>query len=231
MSLLKRLFDAVGGTASHAFTNVVETVRTVFAGDPETRRKVAFSVAMIALSAKMAKADGVVTTDEEIAFFGLFDIPPGEERNVARVFDLAKQDVAGFDAYARRIAGLFTEQRETLVDILDGLFHIAKADGYVHEAELAYLEQVAEIFAIDERCFQQIRARHVISGADPSKVLGVEPSASDAEVKRQYRRQVAESHPDRLIARGVPEEFVRIANDRMAALNEAWRQVSLERGL
>lgn len=226
-SALAAAASAIQASGAHLFDRLASLV----GAGSEARNSVAFSAAMIALSAKMAKADGVVTTDEEIAFFNLFDIPPGEERNVARVFDLAKQDVAGFDAYARRIAGLFTEQRETLVDILDGLFHIAKADGYVHEAELAYLEHVAEIFAIDERCFQQIRARHVISGADPYKVLGVEPSASDAEVKRQYRRQVAESHPDRLIARGVPEEFVRIANDRMAALNEAWRQVSLERGL
>ncbi len=144
---------------------------------------------------------------------------------MARVFDLAKQDVTGFDAYARRIAGLFKDQQEMLIDILDGLFHIAKADGYVHEAELAYLEHVAEIFSIEERCFQQICARHVIEGADPYKVLGVDRSASNDEIKHRYRCQVAESHPDRLIARGVPEEFVRIANDRMAALNEAWRQI------
>ncbi|WP_321339181.1 DnaJ family molecular chaperone [Breoghania sp.] len=199
-------------------------------GGGEGRNSVAFTAAMIALSAKMAKADGVVTTDEEIAFFSLFDIPPGEERNVARVFDLAKQDVAGFDAYARRIAGLFADQPETLVDILDGLFHIAKADGYIHEAELVYLETVAEIFGIEQRCFDQICERHVISGADPYKVLGVDRSASDEEVRRAYRKQVMESHPDRLIARGVPEEFVRIANDRVAALNEAWRKISLERG-
>ncbi|MEI2383734.1 DnaJ family molecular chaperone [Breoghania sp. JC706] len=225
-STLAAVASAIQSSGAQLFDRIASLV-----GGGEARNSVAFSAAMIALSAKMAKADGVVTTDEEIAFFGLFDIPPGEERNVARVFNLAKQDVAGFETYARRIAGLFTEQPETLIDILDGLFHIAKADGYVHEAELVYLERVAEIFSIEDRCFQQIRARHVIEGADPYKVLGVEPSASDEEVKRRYRRQVAESHPDRLIARGVPEEFVRIANDRMAALNEAWRKVALERGL
>ncbi|PTW58820.1 DnaJ like chaperone protein [Breoghania corrubedonensis] len=225
-STLAAVASAIQASGAQLFDRIANLV-----GGGEARNTFAFSAAMIALSAKMAKADGVVTSDEEIAFFSLFDIPPGEERNVARVFDLAKQDVAGFETYARRIASLFTEQPETLIDILDGLFHIAKADGYVHEAELAYLERVAEIFSIEERCFQQIRARHVIDGADPYKVLGIERSASDAEVKRQYRRQVTESHPDRLIARGVPEEFVRIANDRMAALNEAWRQVSLERGI
>ena len=97
MSLLKRLFDAVGGTASTAFTNVVESVRTVFAGDPETRRKVAFSVAMIALSAKMAKADGVVSKEEVEAFQDIFAIPDEEAHNVARLYNLAKQDVAGYD--------------------------------------------------------------------------------------------------------------------------------------
>ncbi|WP_319775560.1 DnaJ family molecular chaperone [Breoghania sp.] len=228
MSLWSALAAAVSAIQSGG-AQLLDRLATLVGGG-EARNSVAFTAAMIALSAKMAKADGVVTTDEEVAFFSLFDIPHGEERNVARVFDLAKQDVAGFDAYARRIAGLFVDQPETLVDILDGLFHIAKADGYIHEAELVYLETVAEIFGIEQRAFDQICERHVISGADPYKVLGVDRSASDDEVRRVYRKQVMESHPDRLIARGVPEEFVRIANDRVAALNEAWRKISLERG-
>ncbi len=197
----------------------------------DQRKEVAFTVSMIALSAKMAKADGVVTVDEVIAFRELFDVPVGEERNVARLFDLAKEDVAGFESYARRIFGLFVEEPETRQDILDGLFHIAKADGVIHEAELGYLERVASIFGIEERCFNQILARHALAGPNPYMVLGIESGASDDAVKRRYREQVRQTHPDQLIARGVPEEFVKIANDKLVALNEAWRQVCVERGL
>lgn len=225
-STLAAAASAIGAGGAHFIDRLA-----AFVGGGPARESVAFTGAMIALSAKMAKADGVVTSDEEFAFLDLFQIPPGEERNVARVYDLAKQDVAGFESYARRVQALFASEPETLVDILDGLFHIAKADGYVHEAELGYLERVAEIFEVAPERFEQIRARHVLSGPDPYRVLGIDPDASDADVKKRYRAQVAESHPDRLIARGVPAEFVRIANDRMAALNEAWRQVALERGL
>lgn len=197
----------------------------------EQRKEVAFTVSMIALSAKMAKADGVVTSDEVIAFRELFDIPAGEERNVARLFDLAKEDVAGFESYARRIYDLFVEEPETRQDIIDGLFHIAKADGVIHDNELGYLQRVATIFGIEERCFNQILARHALVGPDPYMVLGIERAASDDAVKRRYREQVRQTHPDQMIARGVPQEFVKIANDRLVALNAAWSQVCLERGL
>nr|WP_155197699.1 molecular chaperone DjiA [Roseibium hamelinense] len=186
---------------------------------------------MIALSAKMAKADGVVTNDEVIAFQELFDVPEGEERNVARLFNLAQQDVAGFDVYAKKLADLFPYDRKTLFDILDGLFHIAKADGVVHESEVSYLAKVAEVFGLDNREFAKVLASHTRENGDPYLVLGLDANASDAELKAQYRREVQETHPDRLISRGVPEEFVKIANDRLAALNAAWAQISAERGL
>lgn len=209
--------------------DAVEAVRTFFAGDPELRRKVAFSVAMIALSAKMAKADGVVTQDEVRAFQQIFAVPPKEARNVARLYDLAKQDTAGFEIYAEKMAGLCGSGRENcamLTDILDGLFHIAKADGVVHEAEGAFLRRIAEIFRIDERHYQGILARHVHLGAsDPYVVLGVTRGSPFDEIRRRYHRLVAENHPDRLIARGVPEEFIAIATTRIAAINGAYELI------
>src|SRR3954471_13036308 len=89
----------------------VSGVRAVLASlaDSELRRQAAFAIAMIALSAKMAKADGVVSRSEVDAFCRIFTIPKGEERNVGRVYNLAKQDVAGFDAYARDIARLLAD--------------------------------------------------------------------------------------------------------------------------
>jgi len=225
-----------------SFANVVSSIGSGGAGlvdrlvqlvlaRPEGAGSVAFTVAMIALSAKMAKADGVVTTDEVLAFQEMFEVPPGEERNVVRLFNMAQEDVAGFEVYAKKLADLFPYDKKTLLDILDGLFHIAKADGVVHESELGYLSRVAEIFGLDEVEFSKVLARHVREKGDPYAVLGISSSASDAEVKAHYRKEVRETHPDRLIARGVPEEFVRIANDRMADLNGAWAQISAERGL
>jgi DnaJ like chaperone protein len=215
-------------------SDVVEAVRTIFEGDPQLRRKVAFSIAMIALSAKMAKADGVVTQDEVRAFQEIFAIPTNEARNVARLYDLAKQDTAGYEAYAEKMARLCGSGRDNcpmLTDILDGLFHIAKADGVLHEREGTFLRRIAEIFKIDEQHYQSILARHVVLGAaaDPYAVLGIERGSALEEVRRHYHRLVAENHPDRLIGRGVPEEFIAIATTRIAALNAAYELI--ERGL
>ena len=210
---------------------MIEAVRTVFEGDPQTRRRVAFSVAMIALSAKMAKADGIVTPDEVVAFQELFEIPDKEARNVARLYNLAKQDVAGFDSYASKMADLChadgTDGR-ILEDILDGLFHIAKADGVLHEKEQNFLARVAEIFGVSEMTFEQIVARHTYETThDPYAVLGL-PRETPFDDIKHYRKLVSDAHPDRLIARGVPEEFLAIANSRMAALNLAFAAIEKE---
>lgn len=232
MSIWLRVGEFLSRISSSGFGDVVEAVRTFFAGDPELRRKVAFSVAMIALSAKMAKADGIVTQEEIRAFQQIFSVPTDEARNVARLYDLAKQDTAGFEAYAERMAGLCGSGRANcamLGDILDGLFHIAKADGILHEREGRFLHRIAEIFQIDEQHYQSILARHVNLGSgDPYAVLGVERGSALDEVRRHYHRLVAENHPDRLIARGVPEEFIAIATTRIASINAAYELI--ERG-
>ncbi|MEZ5838987.1 MAG: TerB family tellurite resistance protein [Hyphomicrobiales bacterium] len=209
-----------------------ERLRDQLFGDAEERRQMAFTMAMVALSAKMAKADGVVTADEIAAFERLFHMPVGQERNIARFFDFARQDVAGFEAYASQVAELYPDSPEMLEDILDGLFQVAGADGAMHEAELLFLEQVGAIFGLADGDFQRIKARHVVPDAsDPYVILGIDRSISDSELKRHYRRLVMENHPDRHIALGVPEEFVVIATEKLAIINEAYDRIAKERRL
>ncbi len=227
MGIFSRIAAIIAGGAG-AVGAAVFGLRGLIAGvtDPELRRQAAFAIGMIALSAKMAKADGVVTRAEVDAFCRIFTIPAGEEKNVGRVYNLAKRDIAGFEAYARDVARLFADDPDMLEAILDGLFDIAKADGAVHLRELAYLSRVGELFGFDEHAFARIRARHVIEGGgDPYLVLQADPAWDYARLRRQYRRLVVENHPDRLLAHGVPEEFMRIANDRLAAINAAWDKV------
>lgn len=219
------------GTAS--IGSLLEAIRNVFVGDPAMRRQVAFSVAMIALSAKMARADGVVTQAEVRAFHQIFEIPKGEERNVQRLYDLAQSDTAGYEAYAHQLAGLCgwgDKNCPLLEDILDGLFFIAEADGYVHDREIAYLRRVSEIFRIDAVHFNRVLARHArLEGTDPYAVLDL-PSDSDfAQVRKRYRMLVAENHPDRLIARGMPADFIKIATSRLAAINNAYEMIEKSR--
>jgi len=219
----------VGVVAGHY---AVDRSKADAGGSGEPEDEIAFTIGVIALGAKMAKADGVVTKDEVEAFKQVIDIPPDEVKNVARVFNLAKKDVAGFEAYAGQLAGLFAGRAEVLEDVLDGLFHIAKADGVVHPAELEYLSQVNRTFGFTDEKFECITARHVAKGkGDPYLVLEIDRSASDDEIKSHYRKLVAENHPDRHIAQGLPEDFIEIANEKLAAINAAYDQVARERNL
>lgn len=196
-------------------------------GEPE--EQVAFTIGVIALGAKMAKADGVVSQAEIAAFKQVFTVRDEELSNVARVFNLAKQDVAGYDAYARRLARLFTNKPEVLETVLDGLFHISKADNVVHPAELEYLHSVAEIFGMSEECFARIKARHFVGDLNPYMVLGIGPDASNSEIKDWYRKLVREIHPDRLVAKGMPEEAVELAGKSLATINAAYDEITKER--
>ncbi|MGA9796907.1 MAG: TerB family tellurite resistance protein [Rhizomicrobium sp.] len=215
---------AVGALAGHFLIDRDE--RAPAAQEPG----VAFTIAVIALCAKMARADGVVTPDEEEVFARIFRVPPGEEAHVRRIFHLAQQDTAGFEAYAGQIASMFRGNPGVLEDVMDGLFEIAKADNVLHPGELRFLERVSEIFGFAPNVFRRIRATHFRDAADPYVVLGVSWEASDDEIKRTYRLLVKQNHPDRLIARGVPPEFVRIANDKLASINAAYEKIQQERG-
>lgn len=200
--------------------------------DPDTwlpgGREAAFTLALIALSAKMAVADGAVTASEVRAFNATVEITGGSEPQVEKLFNLAKQDVAGYQAYARKVGRFFAETPETLEHVLDGLFFIATADGLVHEAELEYLRDVSMIFGFDEARFEQIASQHVMldTDVDPYTVLGLSHDAPPEEVRRVYRTLVAEHHPDRLIAKGVPEELIDVATARMSAINLAYQAIT-----
>lgn len=196
------------------------------------QRSVAFTIAIIALGAKMAKADGLVTRDEVTAFREIFVIAESEEANAARIFDLARQDVAGFDSYARQVARMFRDDPDTLADVLEGLFHIAAADGVYHPGEDQFLTEVAQIFGIPDQRFDAMRIRFAHGPEnDPYAILGVAPEDDDATIRAAWRRLVQENHPDRMMARGVPEEALKLATNRLADINKAWDVLSTTRGL
>ena len=233
MSLWSRIADALAALRQgEGLTAVFDRLRS----PPE--RSVAFTIAVIALSAKMAKADGLVTRDEVTAFREVFHLPPEEEKSAARVFNMAREDIAGFEDYAGRIAGMFRADGKpcgvdsVLCDLMEGLFHIATADGDYHPAEDIFLTRVAEIFGITETAFKRMRARYVPDAEpDPYTVLGVTPGAHMDEIRAAWRAEVRATHPDRMLARGVPEEAVKLAERRLVAVNRAWEEITARHAL
>jgi len=237
MSIWTRIADALAALVTgEGLAAVFDRLRAA----PVPERSVAFTISILALAAKMAKADGTVTRAEVSTFRTIFTIPPAEEANAARVFDLARQDVAGFHHYAAKIAALFNpegrrlcaDDHHLLIDILEALFAIAMADGAYHPGEDAYLAEVAAIFGLEQRCFAAVRARYVTGAPrDPYDVLGAPSDATLDQLRAAWRRGVKESHPDGMIARGVPPEAVQLAARRLVAINAAWREVQALHGL
>ena len=221
------------------WARIGDTLRRLATGEPllallgrlrsPPERTVAFAIATVALGAKIAKADGQVTRDEVAAFREVFLIPPGEERSAARVYNLARQDTAGFEAYAAQVKRLFGAGAPQLADLLEGLFHVALADGDYHDEEDGFLHRVAQLFELPEREFRRIRAVFVPDAQrDPREVLGLPPGATREEARAAWRALVRDTHPDRLLARGLPEEAIRLAEKRLIAVNDAWGRIQAE---
>ncbi|TMJ31429.1 MAG: molecular chaperone DjiA [Alphaproteobacteria bacterium] len=229
----------LGVMAGHALDQFVEQTSAetalAIAGDPTDHpglRQIAFTIGVIALGAKIARVDGEVTPDEVEAFRSFFHVPPGEEKNVERFFDLAKRDAAGFESYAHQVAALFPDAPEILENVLEGLFDIAKADGKVAAAEAEYLAKVASIFGLSSERFERARAAALgVAECEPCIVLGVDPLATDEQIREAWLRQVKVHHPDRLIAQGLPEEAIQVANRKLALINDAYDRLRRQRGL
>ncbi|OYX79063.1 MAG: hypothetical protein B7Y82_02610 [Sphingomonadales bacterium 32-65-25] len=214
----------LGALAGAAAGGAVDAMRAR-ATTPE-RRRVAFSIAAIALAAKMASADGNASAAEFATFQRLFHVDPAEAGNARRFYDLAKGSMAGFQAYAIQAADLLGQGSATLEDLLDALWMIAAVDGF-HEAELAFLGEVATILGFDEAAQARIRRRHLAPAADdPWAVLGVEPGADAAALRAAYHALVKRYHPDRALAEGVPSEFIRVSELRMADINAAYDRLT-----
>ncbi|MGO4916247.1 TerB family tellurite resistance protein [Pseudogemmobacter sp. W21_MBD1_M6] len=223
MSLWSRIADALSALAAgEGLSTVFDRLRS------PPQRTVAFTIAVIALGAKMAKADGQVTRDEVTAFREVFTIPPEDEASAARLFNMARQDVAGFEEYAHRIKAMFgTDPNGMLCDLMEGLFHIALADGQYHPDEDEFLHRVSEILGLSGRQFKTLRARFVPDAVpDPYDVLGVDPDTPLEKVRAAWRGLVRDTHPDRMMARGLPEEAVKLAEKRLIAINRAWETIN-----
>ena len=190
----------------------------------------AFSTAVTALGAKLAKADGNAQSTEYDAFSVVFQADDRSEGNVRRLYQLARQTTRGFESYARRLKKRYGACPQLLEDVLDGLFHIAGSDGVITADELDYLSRVSDLFGQSPLTFRRIKATHLgAANDDPYVILGVAPDADDEMVRQARRALLSEAHPDRARARGLPAEFIEVAEVKSAAINAAYDEIMRER--
>lgn len=188
------------------------------------------SAAVTALGAKLARADGRSVPAEFDSFVEAFPPGPDSERDIRRLYALAGESIHGYEAYARRIGKRYGACPQLLEKLVDGLFHVAEADGVVTQDELNYLERVAELVGMSPLSFRRLRTDHLGAPADdPYRVLGVAADVSDEAVRTAWRRALVESHPDKAAGRGLPQNLIEQAEARTIALNAAFEAVMRER--
>jgi DnaJ like chaperone protein len=230
LSIWARIRDGVTELSWGSLFGLDEAPGPAAAGPacPAGTKQVGFTIAVIALGAKMAKADGVVSEIEIRAFHQVFKAPPAEQGHVDFFFDLARRSTTGAETYARQAAKLLDGDKAVLEDLLGALFYIAKADGAFAPGEDDYLRRIARIFGFGESEYRRIRAYHLGAETDagyeedPLLILGLEPGATQDEIKARWRQLVGQNHPDRAMAQGLPAEFVSIATARLARINAAY---------
>lgn len=185
----------------------------------------AFTTAFVSLAAKMAKADGVAVLAEEKAFERFIDVTPDEGIFVRRLWDLAKEDTAGYELYAERISRLLEEEAHLKADVFECLLWVACSDGVLHASEQEFLETVREKFAIPKEEYQRMRALFVRDATSPYEVLGIQPNATLEEIKARYRALARANHPDRLAGEGASAAVIKAATAKLAAINSAYENI------
>lgn len=219
-----------GGAVRTAFEQILNAFDfdRAATGTP-AQNNIAFTISVITLAAKMSKADGVSSEVEVTAFERLFDVPEGEHKNLRRVFDLARRDVAGYETYARRIGAMLDAEPDLKISVLECLLHIATADGIHHPAEETFLSTVAQLMGVPEDTYLAVRRAFVQDPDCAYEILGVAPDATTAQIKSRYRELAREHHPDLLVSKGMPAEFLVASERRLAAINEAYETIMAKR--
>ena len=188
-------------------------------------KQIGFTIGIIALSAKMAKADGKVSIEEVLAFKKQVSIPEREIKNVGRLWDQAKKSTDGFEIYASQLASLFKPKSAVLEEIIHLLFNIAASDGSITKDENLYIKKVSSIFGFNDYDFNVINSNYSKNGFDPYKVLGVKKNYTLKKINQKRLKLIKANHPDKLLSQGLPNEFIENNLRKLKIINNAWEEI------
>ena len=226
-----------GATFGHAFDMDEEQQpsiagKTLSSGETS---QLAFFVATFSMLAKIAKADGRISEEEieSIRSFMVKDLKlDAESQNIAvRLFNSAVQSPAPFSEFANQFYGQFRNQPQFLELMIDILVRVSVADGSMNPQEESLIQEAVHIFRFSEASYQQIKSRYVDDSQKYYAILNSRQEDTNEQIKKQYRKLVLEYHPDTIASKGLPEEFIKFANDKFREIQEAYEVVRKERGI
>ncbi len=185
-----------------------------------------FALSLIVLSAKLSKADGHVSKEELVAVRDKLKIPENEIDNVGKIFNKAKEESTGYEPYAKQISQIYKNNLNVLEEVINILFYIAEADGNVSKSEMDMIQNIAQIFGINQSQFNSIKeSRKGSNKMNPYVVLECSPEEDLTSIRKKYLKLSKEHHPDLLISKGVPQEVIEESKKKMRAINSAWDQI------
>jgi DnaJ like chaperone protein len=229
---------AIAGAAfGHAFDKSQQDVEPEGAirQHPGQEAQFTFFVAAFSMLAKIAKADGKITQGEidTVNRFMLQDLKldPYSRMVAMNIFQAAVESSNTFEEFASQFYGQFHAQPELLELMIDILLRVSVADGVMNPHEERLILSAVQIFGFTESAYQQLRSRYIQTAGKAYAILGVQPDDSDDEIKSRYRKLVMEYHPDRIVSKGLPEEFTKFAQEKFREIQDAYDDIKNERGI
>lgn len=236
----------LGASVGHSFDSGLEkSGRAAYAPGNRERVQTAFFTATFSVMGHIAKADGHVSEDEislARAVMQQMQLDPDQKRAAIQLFNQGKKAGFPFEDAMQQFRQE-CHRRHTLMQMfLEIQIHAAYADGGVDPAEKALLEKITTWLGFTEREFAHLEAmvrgqRDLDGGKSDAQVLdqayavlGVSKRSDYSEIKKAYRRLMNQHHPDKLVAKGLPEEMIKLAADKTHEIKSAYELVKKTRG-
>ena len=221
------LVDKGVGTAGR----VIDSTRGPRLGQAE-QTQAAYFISLFSILGKLSKIDGAVTREEVAVVDGFINGLPmaDREKQFARqIFNEAKDTGYSIEDFAVQLYQAAGAQPALLLSFLDLLFQIAAADGKFHPAEETALKKIKDIFNVSDQQFEDIKAVYFKNINKDYKMLNCSPESSNEEIKANYKKLVKEFHPDTIISKGLPEEFIDFASKRFQEIHESYKKIRQDR--
>ena len=212
--------------SSNSPTRIRSEVTDTF-GDTEEQRD--FNVTLLVLSAAVMKADGNVKKSE-LDFVKRFFLQNfGQERAEKYIKMLREILAKDYNLYeVSQQVGRYMDYSSRL-QLLHYLFGIAEADGQIAPEELSVINTISDYMGITNSDFQSMKAMFIKETDSAYKILGIDPSATDEEVKRAYREMAKKNHPD--LVGNLGDEVRQAAERKFQEINAAYETIKKQRGM